>query len=224
MLKAPLYNVKGERAGEIELPEAVFGVPSNDTLLHQVYVAIATNLRNPIAHTKDRGERSGSGKKPWKQKGTGRARIGSIRAPHWRKGGVVFGPSNERNFSKQTNRKMRQKALRIALSEKLRSEKLFVIDNLLFPEQKTKRFAEMLSALGAVSRKVLVGLAGSERETDRMIRNIAKTTDVLSENMSAFDLLNHEYLVLSKESVKLFSDRFAGGVKKEKAEKKFDDK
>lgn len=216
MLKAPLYNAKGERAGEIELPESVFGVASNDTLLHQVYVAIAANLRSTIAHAKDRGERSGSGKKPWKQKGTGRARIGSIRAPHWRKGGVVFGPSNEQNFSKKTNRKMRQKALRIALSEKLRAEKLFVVDGFAFPEKKTRLFSGMLHAFGIVPRKVLVGLVGKERETDRMIRNIAGATDVLSENMSAFDLLNHEYLVLSNESVKLLSDRFAGEAESEK--------
>lgn len=208
MLKAPLYTVKGEKKGDIELPESVFGVPSNDTLLHQIYVAISANLRSPIAHAKDRGERAGSGKKPWKQKGTGRARAGAVRSPLWRKGGVTFGPTSDRNFSKETNRKMRQKALCVALSEKFRAEKLRVVDSFSFETKKTKEFVSLLEKLGVRPGKALLGFSGSDRDVERMSRNIDRTTNILSENMSAYDLLNHEYLVVTKEAVDMLSARF----------------
>lgn len=210
MTKVALYNSKGEKGKEIELPEAVFGVPSNDTLLHQVYVAIAGNLRSPISNTKDRGERAGSGRKPWRQKGTGRARIGEVRAPHWRKGGIVFGPTSDRNYSKRTNRKMRRKALRIALSEKVRAGKLFVVDSFDFPEMKTKAFVAMLGGFGVSGKRALVGLLSEERETSRASRNVEKVSNVFSEDMSVYDLLNHEYLVISKASVDMLSKRFEG--------------
>lgn len=209
MLKTPLYTAKGEKKGDIELPESVFGVPSNDTLLHQVYVAVAANLRNPIAHTKDRGDRAGSGKKPWKQKGTGRARAGAVRSPLWRKGGVTFGPTNDRNFSKDTNRKMRQKALRVALSEKFRAEKLRVVDAFVFETKKTKEFASLLDTLGVRPGKALLGFSGSDRDVERMSRNIDRTTNILSANMSAYDLLNHEYLVVTRETVEMLAARFS---------------
>ncbi len=208
MIQAPLYNMKGEQTGKIDLPESVFAVASNDTLVHQVYVAISANLRNPIAHTKGRGERSGSGKKPWKQKGTGRARVGSVRSPLWRKGGVTFGPTKDRNFSKDTNRKMRQKALCIALSEKLRAEKIRIVDEFAFEAKKTKVFAGLLETLGVRPGKVLIGFSKTERETEMMSRNIEKTTNVLSDNMSVFDLLNHEYLLVTKQSIDLLAARF----------------
>lgn len=209
MLKTPLYSINGEKKGDIELPESVFGMASNDTLLHQIYVAISANLRSPIAHTKDRGERAGSGKKPWKQKGTGRARAGAVRSPLWRKGGVTFGPTKDRNFSKETNRKMRQKALCVALSEKLRSEKIRVVETFAFETRKTKDFATLLEKLGTRPGKALLGFSGSERDIEKMSRNIDKTTNVLSENMSAYDLLNHEYLVVTKETVEMFAARFS---------------
>lgn len=211
MIKAPLYNVKGEKTGEIELPESVFAVPSNDTLLHQVYVAISANLRSPIAHTKDRAERAGSGKKPWRQKGTGRARIGQVRAPHWRKGGIVFGPTKDRNFSKEANRKMRQKALRIALSEKLRADRVRFVEDFTFEDRKTKSFSALLSGLGIVAgRKTLIGFVREEREAERMSRNLDRVENVLSENMSVYDLLQNEYLVVTKRSVAMFGERFSG--------------
>jgi large subunit ribosomal protein L4 len=208
MTKIALYNLKGEKEAEIELPEAVFAVPGNDTLLHQVYVAISNNLRQTVAHTKDRSDRAGSGRKPWRQKGTGRARIGEVRAPHWRKGGVVFGPTNERNYSKQTNRKMRRKALRIALSEKVRAGKLFVVDSMDFPEKKTKEFIVLSDRLGLSGKRTLVALRAEERESSRASRNVPKVENVFSEDMSAYDLLNHEYLILSKASVDMLSKRF----------------
>jgi len=209
MLKAPLYDSKGEQKGNIDLPESVFGMPSNDTLLHQIYVAISANLRSPIAHTKDRSERAGSGKKPWKQKGTGRARAGAVRSPLWRKGGVTFGPTKDRNFSKETNRKMRQKALCVALSEKFRAEKLRVVDEFSFETRKTKDFVVLLEKLGVRPGKALIGFSGSERDIERMSQNIDKTTNVLSENVSVYDLLNHEYLVVTRKTIDMLAARFA---------------
>ncbi|NTW14048.1 MAG: 50S ribosomal protein L4 [Candidatus Moranbacteria bacterium] len=209
MITVPTYNTKGEKGKGMELPEAVFGVPSNDTLLHQVYVAISGNLRSPIANTKDRSERAGTGKKPWRQKGTGRARIGQVRAPHWRKGGIVFGPTSDRNFSKRTNRKMRRKALRIALSEKVRAEKLLIVDAFDFPEAKTKSFVAMIGGIGIPGKKALIGIMSEERETSRLSRNIERISNVFSEDMSVYDLLNHEYLVISKATVDMLVKRFA---------------
>jgi large subunit ribosomal protein L4 len=207
MLKTTLYTAKGEKKGEASLPDSVFGLDSNDTLLHQVYVAISANLRTVIAHTKDRGERRGSGKKPWKQKGTGRARAGAVRNPLWRKGGVAFGPTNDRNFTKQTNKKMRRKATLIALSEKARSEKIRVIDTFTFESAKTKLFASMLKKVAARPGRVLALFAPEERELMRLSRNIMKVENVLTQNVSVFDLLNAEYLILSEQSVKLFEER-----------------
>ena len=116
MTKITVKNIAGKDVREIELKDFLFDLPSNDTLLHQVYVAQTSNQRHSIAHTKDRSERAGSGIKPWRQKGTGRARAGAVRSPLWRKGGVTFGPTKDRNWSKDTNQKMRQKAVMIALS------------------------------------------------------------------------------------------------------------
>jgi len=208
MMKIALYDLKGGKTGDIVLPESVFDVPSNDTLLHQVYVSMAANLRAPISDTKDRGERAGSGRKPWRQKGTGRARIGEVRAPHWRKGGIVFGPTSERNYSKRTNRKMRRKALRIALSEKVRSGKMFVVDSMGFPEKKTREFVALSEGLGISGKRVLAAFLSEERESSRVSRNVPKVGNVFSEDMSVYNLLNHEYLVLSRASVDMLVRRF----------------
>ncbi len=215
MTKIPLYNLKGEKGKEVDLPVSVFDVPGNDTLLHQVYVAIAGNLRQTISNTKDRGERAGSGRKPWRQKGTGRARIGEVRAPHWRKGGVVFGPTSERNYSKRTNRKMRRKALRIALSEKVRAGKFFVLDSIDFPEKKTKEFIALSNGLDISGKRTLVAFLSEERESARASRNVPKVGNVFSEDMSVYDLLNHEYLILSKASVDMLVARFGDSAETE---------
>lgn len=142
MLKVQVKDIAGKDVKEITLKESVFGLPSNDALLHQVYVILSGNQRTAIAHTKDRSERAGSGRKPWRQKGTGRARVGQVRSPIWRKGGVTFGPTKDRNFSKNSNAKMRQKAVMVALSEKIRSGKFIVLDALSFSDPKTKLFVE----------------------------------------------------------------------------------
>ncbi len=201
-------NIAGETVRERELNPALFAVPANDTLVHQVYVALSANMRRPIAHTKDRGERSGSGIKPWRQKGTGRARVGSVRSPIWRKGGVTFGPTKERNFSKKANRKMRQKAVLIALSGKFRDQKLIIVDALSFSEQKTKRFAEALERWNVAGRGVLVGLTAAERATERMIRNIPRTETIGTDLINVLSLLDREYLIMSEASIDQLEKRF----------------
>jgi large subunit ribosomal protein L4 len=207
-MDAKVFSLEGKETGKVTLPEAVFGVAWNADLVHEVVTGMQANARESTAHTKGRGEVRGGGKKPWKQKGTGRARAGAVRSPLWRKGGVTFGPTKDRNFSKETNRKMRQKALRVALSEKLRAEKLRIVDTFSFESRKTKDFSVFLEKLGARPGKALLGFSGSERDVERMSRNIEKTTNILSENMSAYDLLNHEYLVVTKETIDMLAARF----------------
>lgn len=209
MAKVSVYNTKGTSVGEIELSDKLFALPSNDTLLHQVYVVLSGNLRQVIAHTKNRAERSGSGIKPWKQKGTGRARIGSVRAPHWRKGGVAFGPRNDRNFVRDLNRKMRQKAVLIALSEKIRSGKLLVVENFSFELQKTKHFAEFLSGLQVANRGLLVALDMAEKDTERMSRNVEKVMNTLAVDINVKQLLDKEYCLISKQGIATLEKRFA---------------
>jgi len=202
-------NIAGADVKELALKEFVFGVSSNDTLLHQVYVALTANKRVAIAHTKDRGERSGSGIKPWRQKGTGRARAGATRSPLWRKGGVTFGPTKERNFSKNTTAKMRQKAVMIALSEKIRSGKLIVLDTLTYTEKKTKLFAQMLGSLGVTKKSLTVAFSGNEFSLAKISRNIPKIENTLTENLNVVQLLDHEYVIMTEESVALLEKRFA---------------
>ncbi len=150
-MKATVYNQKGKENGTVELPAAVFDVAWNGDLVHQIVHAMRANARPPVAHTKDRGDAAGGGKKPWRQKGTGRARHGSIRSPIWRGGGVTFGPLNERNYKKKINKKMRAGALYAVLSEKYRRGELLFVDKFEFGEMKTKDAKEVLNALSRIS-------------------------------------------------------------------------
>ncbi|MDP2838359.1 MAG: 50S ribosomal protein L4 [Candidatus Moranbacteria bacterium] len=209
MTKVTVKNIAGADVKELSLNDAVFGLPANDTLLHQVYVALTGNARVAIAHTKDRSERAGSGIKPWRQKGTGRARAGATRSPLWRKGGITFGPTKERNFSKNTNAKMRQKAVMIALSEKLRAGKLVVLDTLEYTEKKTKLFAATLAALQMTGKSLTLALSGKEFVLSVVARNIQKVEHTMTENLNVVQLLDHEYVMLTEEGVKVLEKRFA---------------
>lgn len=206
MAKISLHNLEGKKIGDMEISDAVFSVPSNNDLLHQVYVAVSANKRMSIAHTKDRSERAGSGKKPWKQKGTGNARVGQVRNPVWRKGGVSFGPTSDRNFSKNVNKKMKQKAVLIALSEKVRSNSLIILENFNIKNKKTKEFADALKNL-KVSGKVLIGFDEKEKETRNYSRNIENVTNVFTRNLNVFDLLNNKTLIMSKSSIEYIEEK-----------------
>jgi large subunit ribosomal protein L4 len=207
MIKFPVYNLKGEKIKDIELSDSVFGLPANDALLHQVYVSQYANRRQVLAHTKDRAERSGSGKKPWRQKGTGRARVGSIRSPLWRKGGVVFGPTKDRNFKKKVTKKMNRKALAMALSGKLAEREIVVVESLKIGEIKTKLMAKALQSLNLKGR-ILIGFSKKEKIYQRASRNIPKVDNIDVENLNVFDILNHKYLVLSEEGIKIIEKKY----------------
>lgn len=213
MAKVSVYNTSGKVVEEVELNNELFALPSNDSLLHQVYVVLSGNLRQVIAHTKTRAERSGSGIKPWKQKGTGRARIGSSRAPHWRKGGIVFGPRSNRNFIREINRKMRQKATLIALSEKIRSGKFLIVDSFTFPTQKTQEFNTFLKSLKISQRGLLVALDIREKETEKMSRNVEKVINTLAVDLNVKQLLDKEYFLISKQGITTLQERFADWIK-----------
>jgi large subunit ribosomal protein L4 len=160
-----------------------------------------------LAHTKTRGERAGSGIKPWRQKGTGRARVGSVRTPLWRKGGVVFGPRNDRNFKKNINEKMNQKAIAMVLSGKLKDGEFFVVDEWEIKEKKTKKMANILKNLKIKGSNLL---AFSEKEKDLRLasRNLEKSVNVMTSQLNVFDMLNKKNIIMSKESVKYLDDKY----------------
>jgi large subunit ribosomal protein L4 len=207
MAKVKLYNVAGKEVKEIELSDAVFGLPENDDLVHQIFVSIGANQRQVLAHTKNRGERAGSGIKPWKQKGTGRARVGSSRTPTWRGGGVAFGPNKERNFKKKINKKMNAKAIATVLSGKLRDGEIIVVDKLILKENKTKEMAQVLKNL-PVTGRMLMGFSPEERGLRTYSRNIANVNNILVEKLNVLDMLNNKNLVISYDSIKYLEEKY----------------
>ncbi len=202
-----VYNLAGKEVEELKISDSVFGLPKNDDLVHQVSVAMDANKRQVLADTKTRGERAGSGIKPWKQKGTGRARVGSRRTPLWKKGGVVFGPSNDRNYKQKINKKMNQKAIATVLSGKLKDNEIFVIDKLAFPEKKTKQIVSMLGNL-KIAGKALLAFSDNEKEFRLMSRNIAKVKNILTGQLNVLDMLKNKNLIMSKESVQYLEEKY----------------
>lgn len=208
MAKAPLYNVNAERIGDIDLPDAVFGVPPKESVVHQVYVAQMANARRPWADTKRRGEVSGGGKKPWKQKGTGRARHGSIRSPIWKGGGVVFGPLSERNYSQKINKKMNRAAVRMCLSDKVLNDRILVVESLPM-DGKTKTFFQLRSKLPGAGKSTVVMTPAGDAMILRASRNVERVDVVRASDITVTDLLNHQYLVATIDAIGALRDRFA---------------
>ena len=169
MANVSVYNMDGQEVGTMELADAVFAAPVNDHLVHQAVVLHLANKRQGTQKAKTRSEVSGGGIKPWRQKGTGHARQGSIRAPQWRHGGVVFAPT-PRDYSFKMNKKEKRAAIRSALTSKLQDEKLIVVDKIVFDEIKTKKMVEMVKNLGA--EKAYVVLNGSDRNAFLSARNL----------------------------------------------------
>ncbi|MDO8494984.1 MAG: 50S ribosomal protein L4 [bacterium] len=217
-MKTDLYNQGGEVIGEVQLPEKVFGVAIDHDLLHQAAVAQLANRRQVLAHTKDRSEVSGGGKKPWRQKGTGRARHGSIRSPIWKGGGVAFGPSKDRNFSVKINKKVKRKAIFMALSGKVKDKQILVLDGVSINEAKTKTLVGLLKTIsgklaGYRSSKtkkdsVLMVSAKSDEKLNRAINNIgfAKTLDAKSLNV--LDLLSYKYILLTQDAIPVIEETY----------------
>jgi len=199
-MKYELLNKEGEVADEIELPEKVFNVPLNKDLLWQVIVSYLANQRKNIAHTKTRAEVRGGGKKPWRQKGLGRARHGSIRSPIFIKGGITFGPRKERIFKKKINKKMKKKALLMVLSEKFKNKLLKIVDDLKIEDGKTKTMKNFLKKLG-VEKSVLIVLPEKNEKVKRASRNLPKVKTVILKDLNPLLLLQYRYLLLPKEAI-----------------------
>lgn len=207
MLTTTLYNMKGEKVGEIELPEKIFGVPVNPDLVHFAAVVQSANGRQVLAHAKDRGEVSGGGKKPWKQKGSGRARHGSSRSPIWRHGGVTFGPTKERNFGKKINKKMKQNAVSMMLSSKVADKELIVLDQFALSEPKTRLMADLLKKLPINGKSTLVALPARDKNILLAAKNLPAVKTVMVNDVNVGDLLGYKYLLIPKKAIEAFEKR-----------------
>jgi len=199
MPKAALYNIEGQQVGEVELPASVFAVEINQGAIKQVVNMQLANRRRGTASTKGRGEVRGGGRKPWRQKGTGRARHGSIRSPIWRGGAITFGPK-PRDYTIRVPKKVRRLALRSALTAKVAAGKLLVVEELPFDVPKTKRMVEILGNLNVVGKALLV-----TGEADAMVakssRNIPGVKSLPATALNVYDLLLHGQLILTKDAV-----------------------
>lgn len=205
MPKVKLYNIAGQETGEIELNDSVFGVDYNEAVIHQAVVRQMANEHLGTHATKTRGLVRGGGKKPWKQKGTGRARVGSIRSPLWVGGGTVFGPT-PRSHAKDMPRKARQLAVKSALSEKLRANELIVIDAIDFEAPKTKNVVKMLADLHSEGKALIVDGA---RNTVLSARNIPGVKAYAPSGLNIYDIVNTDKLFLTQEAVKKIEEVLA---------------
>ncbi len=219
MTEAVVYNTKGQEAGKFFLPQDVFGLPWNADLVHQVIQSMLTNIRKPYAHTKTRGEVSGGGKKPWQQKGTGRARHGSTRSPIWVHGGISHGPRNDKNFDRKVNAKMKAKALYTILSRKMKEGEVIFMDSLSLSAPKTKEAKEILSSLGKVenlkklsmkkSNAILVAMDKKNDAVEKGFRNFGHVKVDEARNLNPVELSTYKYVMFVNpdESVKAISGK-----------------
>ncbi|MFC4811536.1 50S ribosomal protein L4 [Paenibacillus sp. GCM10023250] len=199
MPKVALYSVNGSQVGEIELSEAVFGIEPNVHVVHSAVLLQQAAERRGTHKTKGRSEVRGGGRKPWKQKGTGRARQGSIRAPQWVGGGTVFGPT-PRSYSFKLPKKVRRLAIKSALSSKVIDNEIIVLDQLAFAQPKTKEFATILNNL-KVARKALVVTANYEDNVALSARNIPNVKFVAADGINVLDVVKYDQLIITKEAV-----------------------
>lgn len=200
-MQVPVYNVQGEQVNEAELRDDIFAVPVNEALMHQALVRQLANARLGTHKTKARGEVSGGGRKPWRQKGTGRARQGSIRAPHWRGGGTVFGPT-PRSYRQKMPRKMRRQALRSALSVKAAGSQVKVLDVLEMSEPRTKDVLQILKNL-SVDSSALILLPGRDEAVLRSVRNLPKVRTLVAQYLNVRDLLAYDYILMPLASLEV---------------------
>ena len=220
-LETPIYAKDGTATGTITLPEGVFGVAWNADLVHQVVISMQGNARSGTAHTKDRSEVRGGGKKPWKQKGTGRARHGSSRSPIWAGGGVAHGPRTEKDYSRKINKNARAKALACVLSEKFRHGEILFLDTFAFTEPAAKSAKEILGTLSTIEGKeklrtkrvnaALILLPERDTNTELSFRNFGNVEVMQAKDVNPVELLTYKYVVVAKpeENVKELERRVA---------------
>ncbi len=218
---AKVYNQKGKEVGEIKLPANIFGLSWNADLVHQVITSMLSDSRIIYAHTKDRGQVRGGGIKPWKQKGTGRARHGSIRSPIWVGGGISHGPNGLRNYSRKINKKMKIKALYTILSRKLKDGEILFVDKFEILKPKTTDAIEILSSLSKIktagdllskkNNSAIIAISGKKQAFEKSFANIGNVTVDEVRNINPIDLLNKKYLVIENpiESVKFIEAKMA---------------
>ena len=212
-IETEVYNQKGKSVGKLSLPETIFGLTWNGDLVHQVVTAMQANARTPVAHTKDRSDVRGGGRKPWRQKGTGRARHGSSRSPIWKGGGITHGPRSEKSYEQKINKKMKAKALFTVLSEKFRKGRILFVDEMSLKNIKTKDAVSIIKDLSTVSgfekimggKKVNVYIT-TPAKTDNLKKSFAniKTVEIDEvRNINPVDLLTYRYIIISqpKESI-----------------------
>ncbi len=200
-MKVKVYNLEGKEIGELSLKKEIFGIKIKPEVVHQVFKSAMNNQREPWADTKSKGEVRGGGKKPWPQKGTGRARHGSIRSPLWRGGGVIFGPRSVRNYKEKINKKMRRLATRMCLADKVKNGAFLVVENFSFSEPKSKLFAAFLSVLPK-SKSYLVLTRGKDENVLRMTRNLKRVKTIRAEDVNVLDLLSKQAVLLSRDAAK----------------------
>ena len=218
-MEAKIYNQKGKEVGMINLPAKVFSAKWRADLVHQVVEGMRSNKRAGTADTKGRGEVRGGGKKPWKQKGTGRARHGSSRSPIWVGGGVTHGPLSEKNYKRKIGKKMRAQALFSVLSKKMKDDEILFVDLLSMPEIKTKGAVEVVKNLSKVlgfkalatstNKRVLVALHERDEKIEKSFRNLPQLELVFVKNLNPLDVLNYQYLLIEnpEASVKFLESR-----------------
>ena len=230
-METTIYNAQGKKKGSLELPEAIFGLKWNSSLMHQVVTSMQDNARPNVAHTKGRGDVRGGGKKPWQQKGTGRARHGSIRSPIWRGGGVTHGPRNEKDYSRTIPKKMRAKALFIALSRKLKDGQLIFVDSFELNTPKTSVAKKSLVQLSGISgfeklskktkNAALIAFADPTPASEKSFRNIPNVTSVAVRSLNPLAVLSATFLVIEspEASIAILSQRLSGKSEDKKATK-----
>jgi len=223
MPSIPIYNIKAEKMGVAKLPAEIFDIEIDDNLIHRVVVSQLTNRRQLISFVKDRGEVRGGGRKPWRQKGTGRARHGSIRSPIWRAGGVTFGPTKEKTFKRKINKKMKQKALFMALTSKLRDKELVLLDKLEIKEPKTKLMAGILDNIfdkiqdtknKKQTRSILIALSKKDKNIIRANKNIPYTKILRADSLNILNLLSFKYLLMPKDAIKIIKETYLKNAKR----------
>ncbi len=209
-MKVALYNQNAESIGDIELNSAIFEVKPSLHLMAEAVRIQQSNARVGLAHTKTRGDVSGGGKKPWKQKGTGRARVGSNRSPIWRHGGITFGPRSDRNWELKINKKAKTKALFMSLSDKAKAGRIVVIDAIKFETPKTKQFVQLLAQFGdkVQGKKQMLLLPKIDLSLARASRNLPTVTSTIATSLNIADVLRADMLIVMKDSLSVIEKTY----------------
>jgi len=209
MSSIKVFNQEGKEVSELKLNEVIFDLPWNADLVHQAVRVALANKRQILASTKDRSEVSGGGRKPWRQKGTGRARHGSIRSPLWKGGGITFGPTKERNFKLKINKKMARQAFLTALSTKAKDSELLVLDDLKLSAPKTKEMSKIMKNFPQVKTSLLV-LAGKKDENlKRAGRNLPNLRIINIDNLNILDILKYKHLIFTKDGIEHLNKKYS---------------